>query len=374
MKNIYKILAILLLVIFAVACTNEEQFDNVKNNYNNKTDIMQIDTMMYESITEELAFELNKYTYQYEIVEYKDEEMIKLLNDFDNLIKNNTITVHSYDIQQALFAMETYFNYALIHKQTSFDTFSYSERNFSFVIPLNINKTISANVLREAYINFIGYVLNEMGNAYLQYSDLYIQNITQSQITFGLRLPPFYYVSSSFSIRGMIMRIPTDYPTIPNGINSDWNYMYEGVVDQTIRYWSKKYVNDLYICMHTINSPLPSLGTIMYATYMGSVFYDSSVYQNGMNFVSNPTYAQGSLFSIVRATILAARYFALNPVNNPNNYTNIDVLPACHEVYKINKWVSKQGYISQMKFGISSSDIFHDYLVDLDIERDIFLN
>lgn len=373
MKNIKKIICIALLAIFAVACTNEDDLKKSDENiiFNNKS-LVKIDTMMYEDITDEDAFIINENTSKYELVNYSDNEMISILNSFDALIKNNNNSMPSYDIAKALFAMETYLNYALINKQTSFDTSSYSGENFSFTIPLNTDKKINPNELRNAFIDFIGSVLENMGNKYLQYSDLYIENITSSQITFTLSIPPFAYVSVPYQLRGMIVRIPNDFPTIPSGVSSDWNLMNEGDVDQILRYWSKKYVNDFYLCLNTINSPLPSLGGNLYANYMGSVFYDEYVYQNGMNFVSNPSYGQGSLFSVVRATINGARYFATKPANNPNNYTNIDILPTCHIIHNDIKWISKQGCISQMKFGVKASVIMHDYLSNISVDRGLF--
>ncbi|MDD4068789.1 MAG: hypothetical protein PHG98_03530 [Bacteroidales bacterium] len=374
MTTIKNILAIALLVIFAVSCTNEEDLRRSDENIilNNKS-LVKIDTMMYEDITDEDAFIINENTSKYELVNYSDNEMISILNSFDALIKNNNNSMPPYDIAKALFAMETYLNYALINKQTSFDTSSYSGANFSFTIPLNTDKKINPNELRNAFMDFIGSVLENMGNKYLQYSDLYIENITSSQITFNLSIPPFAYVSVPYQLRGMIVRIPNDFPAIPSGVSSDWNSMHEGNVDQILRFWSKKYVNDFYLCLHTINSPLPSLGTNMYSVYMSSIFYDEAQGNNGLFFSSNPSSGQGSLSIIVNATIVAARYFATKPANNPNNYTNIDIIPTCHIVHNQIKWISKQGYFSQMKFGVEASVIMHDYLSTISVDRGLFL-
>ena len=46
--------------------------------------------------------------------------------------------------------METYFNYAIVNKQTQFDTSSYGRtENFSFTVDLNSNGVINADELRK---------------------------------------------------------------------------------------------------------------------------------------------------------------------------------------------------------------------------------
>ena len=96
MKNIKKIIFIALLAISAVACTNEEDYQN-DNLIKNKS-------LMGE---EYIGFTPREHA-QYEDNNYSDNEIISIISNFSELVNNEKISEQTYDINKVVFAMETF--------------------------------------------------------------------------------------------------------------------------------------------------------------------------------------------------------------------------------------------------------------------------
>lgn len=373
MKQIKYILAIAILAIFAVGCTDEEQITNghTSNFLNNNKSSYQIDSMMYYNIENEEAFVHNKYC-EYEKNSFIDSEMISLINHIDVLLKKNQISKNNYTIKEAVFVMETYFNYAIVNKQTQFDTSSYGEQNFSFTVDLNSNGVINAYELRRKYMLVVQNILSTMGKHFLQYSDLYVTNKTSSSVTFEFGMTSFAKVGANFS-RGMIVKQYGETLSIPNNTASDWNYINHNETDEVFRFYSKKDVNDFYINYLTITSPLPSSNGYLYAQYMSSTWFTPD--SPPMKFVYPPNNVNGGLDNLVNATIRASNFLASLIINNPSQYTNTDIIPKCRRIEDVypSKKIQTHAYMHQMKFGLKVSDVISTFLHNLTVDTSIFI-
>jgi len=234
MKQIKYILAIAILAIFSVGCTDENEMENNKtNSINLKSGINEYDS--------------RDHTYE---IDYSDEEVFVIMEKFDKMMRGEA-QVNDYSIQEAIFAMEFYYNYAVVDKQIEFDTTNYEATTFTFSVGLNENGNIDGNELREQFTLFLNNVISSMGNKYLQYSDLYLYDKTNSQITFGLEMASYH---SGFP-RNSIVRSNSD-PVIVYGSNiSNWNNIGFGNVDETVRALSKKVIYNYYF--QGINTHVP---------------------------------------------------------------------------------------------------------------------
>ncbi|MDD2191360.1 MAG: hypothetical protein PHO12_02285 [Bacteroidales bacterium] len=375
MKQYKYILAIAILAIFAVGCTDEEQITNghTSNFLNNNKSSYQIDSMMYYNIENEEAFVHNKYC-EYEKNSFMDSEMISLINHIDVLLKKNQISKNNYTIKEAVFVMETYFNYAIVDKQKQFDTISYEAQNFSFTVDLNSNGVINADELRKKYMLVVQNILSTMGEHFLQYSDLYVTNKTSSSVTFEFGMTSFAKVGANFS-RGMIVKQYGETLSIPNNTASDWNYINNNETDEVFRFYSKKNVNDFYINYLTITSPLPSTNGYLFAQYMSSTWFTQI--NNAMNFVYPIGYNSGigSLVNMVNATIRASNFLSSLLINNPSQYTNTDIIPKCRRIEDVypSKKIQTHAYMHQMKFGLKVSDVISTFLHNLTVDTNIFI-
>lgn len=373
MKHLRLILAIVIISIFAVGCTDEEQITNgaTSSYVNNIKSGEQIDSMMYYNIENEDAFVHNKYC-EYEQNSFMDSEMISLINHIDALIKNNQISKNNYTIKEAVFVMETYFNYAIVDKQTQFDTSSYEAQNFSFNVDLNSNGVINADELRQKYMLVIQNILSTMGEHFLQYSDLYVTNKTSSSVTFEFGMASFAKVGANFS-RGMIVKQYGETLSIPNYTESDWNSINNNETDEVFRFYSKKNVTDFYINYLTITSPLPSSNGYLYAQYMSSTWFTPLF--PPMKFVYPTNSVNGRLDNMVNATIRASNFLSSLLINNPSQYTNTDIIPKCRRIEDVypSKKIQTHAYMHQMKFGLKVSDVISTFLHNLTVDTNIFI-
>ncbi len=253
-----KIIVTLLVSVLIISCSVDEEYQS-NNVLNTKIQTEQND---YSFIQREYP--------QYETNNYTDEEIVAILTSFSELINNNNIPDYSYNINCALFAMETFFNAAIVDKQTKFDTCSYNAQSFSFSIDRNSNGEIDPALLRDKYILFIKTILYQMDNKFLQFSDVYVREITSSTITFGLDMPYFkseFYDSFEEMIqirRQRVRNINEKYPTnhLLSGNTSDWNGYSQEQVDEQMRIHSKINASEFFWYNVQFFSPPIVLGGI----------------------------------------------------------------------------------------------------------------
>lgn len=211
MKNIKKIIFIALLTIFAVACTNEEEMTSSSStkNVNNK------------SLTEDFR----KYP-QYEVIEYSDEVLQEKLDAFNNAINGEGV-MPSFDVKMALWVMETHFNYGIVVKLPRIlDAIEYDSMNFTFTVPI-INNQISGPYIKSAYITFINNIMTSMNGKNLALSDMYVENITSTSVTFGLDMGSSTNVPSSdaiFPAISILKNVGDPISIMPNNnVTSVWS-------------------------------------------------------------------------------------------------------------------------------------------------------
>jgi hypothetical protein len=217
MKQIKNILAIAILVLFAVACTDENEFTDSKNNKNlEKSDFSPI----------------SPYP-EYEKIDITDKEAMDLLYDF-NKAMNKEASMPDMEVNKALLAMEMYFNYAIVDKQVNYDKKEqYPKQEFEFTV--NFDGKISGNELQTKYREFLIRVKQAMSNKFLRFSDLFVSSKTESTITFKIIIPPYLLEGINDAIFDMI-HIPScpvvrevgDIPTVPNDVEIDWSTYFEG--------------------------------------------------------------------------------------------------------------------------------------------------
>jgi hypothetical protein len=223
MKNINKLLAILLLVIFIVACTNEEEFTDSKNiKVNNKN----LDKSDFSPIS---PFP------EYEQIDITGEQAKVLLINF-NKAMNNQMSMPNMEIKQALLAMEMYFNYAIVDKNKNYDiTASYQEQSFEFTVNVDDN-TISGEELKTNFRQFLIGIKDAMSNKFMKFSDLFVSSKTGSIITFKIIIPP--YLEGMDTHNAAMITVPScpvvrevgDIPSVPENVVIDWGVYFDGWV------------------------------------------------------------------------------------------------------------------------------------------------
>lgn len=176
MKNIKNILAIAILVIFAVACTDENDLENNSTNHVNLKTSGQ-DYRKYAS------FEDKTFT---------DDQIKSMIYDFNDAVNHTNVIMPDYDISTALFDMEFHFNYGVVVKMP-YDTNAtpYDKLSFSFSVPIE-DSIIDGTTLKNAYINFVNNVVEEMNGRNMELSDWYVKDISSTSVTFGLDMEHLY--------------------------------------------------------------------------------------------------------------------------------------------------------------------------------------
>ncbi len=221
MKNIKKIIFIALLAISAVACTNEDDFVESKDNkMTNKSDINELNYSPISPFPE------------YEQIDITGEQAKVLLVNF-NKAMNNQMSMPNMEIKQALLAMEMYFNYAIVDKNKNYDiTASYKEKTFEFTVNVN-DSIISGGELKTKYRQFLIGIKNEMSNKYMKFSDIFVSSKTGSTITFKIIIPP--YLEGMDTHNAAMITIPScpivrevgDIPSVPEDVVIDWGIYFE---------------------------------------------------------------------------------------------------------------------------------------------------
>lgn len=214
MKNIKKIIFIALLAIFAVACTNEEEFTDSKNIKVNNKNLEQSDFSPISPFPE------------YEQINFTSQQAQNLLFDF-NKAMNNEISMPDMEIKQALLAMEMYFNYAIVDKNTDYDvTASYQEQSFEFTINVN-DSIISGEELKTNFRQFLIGIKDAMSNKFMKFSDLFVSSKTGTTITFKIIIPPYLPFAPEIDMLAIgmhscpVVREVGDIPNVPSFIHID---------------------------------------------------------------------------------------------------------------------------------------------------------
>lgn len=222
-NNITKIfLAAALVALVLTSCTDEADVLDNKPIKNKKT-------------TEE---NIRPYP-QYEENDFSESDVIDIVNDFDELIKDTNYLDSDFEITHALLAMETYFNYAIVDKQDDYNLeLSYNKQTFSFTTPITEAGKINSDTLRQYYLRFVSFVLDSMNYKYLQFSDLYVSSSNDENITFSLDIGP--YISNYYDIRcTKIIRPSGQDFTLPIGVYTDWNLLNYGDYDYVISNYTR---------------------------------------------------------------------------------------------------------------------------------------
>ncbi|MPL66609.1 hypothetical protein SDC9_12296 [bioreactor metagenome] len=214
MENIKKYIFIALLAIFAVACTNEEDFTDSKNSKVNNKNLDKSDFLPISPFPE------------YEKIDITEQQAQDLLVDF-NKAMNNEISMPDMEIKQALLAMEMYFNYAIVDKNTDYDvTASYEEKSFEFTVNVD-DAEIYGDELKTKYRQFLIGIKNEMSNKFMKFSDLFVSSKTDNTITFKIIIPPHlpFAPEADMLAIGMhscsVVREVGDIPNVANFIHID---------------------------------------------------------------------------------------------------------------------------------------------------------
>ena len=177
MKNIKKIICIALLAIFAVACTNEEDFNaNSSGTTFNKKNAIQGDN--------------NRPYPEYEKKDYSDSETKAMLENFDEVVNDTSATIQDMSIEKALYIMETYINYGVIDKANSVGKESNNEnRTFTFTVPIK-NGNVIGSKLKSTFQDFAVNLLTTMRGKILPLSDMYVKEVSSTSVTIGLDIRP----------------------------------------------------------------------------------------------------------------------------------------------------------------------------------------
>ncbi len=368
MKNIKKILTVTLLVIFAVACTNEDDFNSNSSGATfNKKNAIQGD---------------NKRPYpEYEMKDYSDAETKAMLEDFDKVVNDPSSTISDMPIEKALYIMEAYVNYGVIDKANSVATEPNTEdRTFTFTVPVN-NGNVVGGELKGKFQDFAVNLLRTMRGKALSLSDMYVKEINSTSVTFGLDILPVPPHPDFF-------RYPYFFPefhgandaiSVPAGIESPWGQWYvngqtqwnepwtEGgsVIERNVYQYSQKPIRERF------NFERSSY--ITYYTHLRYVEYDNNeyegrAYQNNYdclndNIVTPPTtvyYDAQGIANVLIPPVLALfpdLYQMSNTRGQLGDRTLCDYIPSlCQGVYQhpddgSNSWKAFFLYVSKATYG-----------------------
>lgn len=337
------------------SCTDESEIENTTK-YNNKS-------------TENEYEEFIPRTYhQYEENNYTDDSMISIISNFSELINNNKINIETYDINTAVFSMETFFNAAIVDKQTEFETTSYNIQKFSCTIDLDENGKIDAEVLRNKYISFLNTVISSMGNKFLQFSDVYVDNITSNSVTIVLETPPFVDNGNFIPRRDKIVRTINEQYTTPINDVDDWNNYYADV-DEVVRSYSKKIIDNIcFLNIHSFFAPFPPNSTVGAFAY--TPWFDDG---ETMSLITGIGLRDEVNMCIVHANAYTNNINQAYPPYSNAPRTNIDVIPLCEIRWNQNKQYMKLIYINELKYAFVATVRLRDFLHEaVMFNRDVF--
>ncbi len=212
MKNINKIIAIAVLAVFAVGCTDEDDLDSSGAKFNKKNTTSSSNDRKYP---------------QYEEINYSSIELNTMLKDFDFIVNDKSSSLSDMSIEKALYIMEAYTNYGVIDKANSVGKENNDAlRTFTLTVPLT-NGQVKGSVLKDLYLQFAVNILETMRGKIMPLSDMYVQSISSESVTFGFEVnvppspdytPPRYFFPEFYSVG--------DNVSVPEGIESLWTHWY----------------------------------------------------------------------------------------------------------------------------------------------------
>lgn len=256
MKNIKKTICIALLAIFAVACTNEEDFNpsSTENSINKKS----------------LSSDYRKYS-QYEPVDkYTAADIKSMVNSFNDILNNAGEIMPDYSIEDAVIMLETHFNYGVVYKlpykQNAEEYFE--PLNFIFTIPLRGTK-VNGDSLKPLYFNFVNYILTQMSNKNLELSDIYVADINQTSVTFGLDMTPSIKVpyNNTLMFANKKFKALNESISIPGNISSIWSNLNSGDIERNVHMFSFNRSFDINV----FTTIVPAYGYHIYDTTTAQV-------------------------------------------------------------------------------------------------------
>lgn len=368
MKKINNIIAIAIIAIFAVACTNEEDF----NSNSSGTTINKKNTIQGNE---------NRPYPEYEMKDYSDGETHEFLAEFNEKVNDQSSTISDMPIEKALYIMETYVNYGVIDKANSVATEPNKEnRTFTFTVPID-NGNVIGSELKNIFQEFAVNLLTTMRGKILPLSDMYVKEISATSVTFGLDIrlvPPhpdfenFRYFFPEFYGAG-------DNISIPANIDSPWGQWF--VNQQT--YWepwpnpetgNKVIEYNVYRYSQKPINLRHNFQTNTYYTYYTSLKYDYYTDRAGGAYIKTYDYLNSSPVTppttvyydnVGIATILIPSVLNRFPTlySVTNSYMNLENRVVCDFIPKLynglysdpndgsNQWAAFFLYVSDATFG-----------------------
>lgn len=178
MKIIFKLSIVLVFAVIISSCTDEKDFIDNKPSKVNKN--------MEEGILREFA--------EYEEVSFDEQQIEEMLTQFNEAINNYNVSMPDMNLKKSLFVMETFFNNAIVTKQTEIANEEiYTTKEFEFTLPIE-SDIINGDILRDGFRDFVDTILTQMEGYNLNISDIYVKNISGAYVTFTLEMEPCYYL------------------------------------------------------------------------------------------------------------------------------------------------------------------------------------
>ena len=211
MKIIFKLSIVIVFAVIIASCTDEKDFIDNKPSKVNKN--------MQEGILREFA--------EYEEVSYDEQQIEEMLTQFNEAINNYNVSMPDMDLKKSLFVMETFFNNAIVTKQTGIANEEiYTTKEFEFTLPIE-SDIINGDILRDGFRDFVDTILTQMEGYNLNISDIYVKNISGTYVTFTLEMEPCYYLPympESYTW-GQEVKNVGEQIWVPQGGISSWHTM-----------------------------------------------------------------------------------------------------------------------------------------------------
>ncbi|MDR0789299.1 MAG: hypothetical protein LBO06_00730 [Bacteroidales bacterium] len=170
---------------------------------------------------------------KYDGVDYNETQIKNMLDNFNVALNSTSVTLGNQSVKDALFLMETFFNYGIAANIDN-DGLGGDEEihSFELTLPLDANENIDGSSLKSLYLEFVNNVLSQMNGKALSLADMRVKGMSASSVTFEMDLlPPTHGSNLNFNPRRL--KNPANI-VIPSTTVSNWhllNYVNDKAID-----------------------------------------------------------------------------------------------------------------------------------------------
>lgn len=161
-----------------------------------------------------------------------------MVDGFNDILNTQGALMPDYSIADAVIMLETHFNYGVVYKiPYNQEAEEYYELlNFEFSVPIQNNK-VKGESLKPLYFNFVNNIISQMSNKNMEFSDIYVKDINETTVTFGLDMNPSVkrpYYPNNYMFGLNKFKESGEAISIPSNRSSTWSNMASGDVEKVV--------------------------------------------------------------------------------------------------------------------------------------------